>query len=83
MHSLLNKCKKTHFLNGISSQKKLFRNFVLDLIDVYQYPTPLKNSPKNAIYSCSFEMYIQIFKLYDKYYFVTSIFHTFKFFNVY
>ncbi len=83
MHSLLNKCKKTQFLNGISSQKNLFRNLVLDLIDVYQYPTPLKHSPKNAIHNYSFEIYIQVFKLCDKYYFVATIFHTFKFFNVY
>jgi hypothetical protein len=55
-----------------------FGNLVLDLIDVYQYLTPLKHSPKNAIHNCSFEIYIQIFKLCDKYYFVTNIFHTFN-----
>jgi hypothetical protein len=41
-----------------------------------------KNSPKNFIHNFSFEIYIQNFKLYDEYYFVTNIFHTFKFFNV-
>ncbi len=30
---------KTHFLNGISSQKIILKFFV-DLIDVYQYHTP-------------------------------------------
>ncbi len=79
MHSLLNKCKKTHFLNGIS-----FKNFkfFLDLFDVYQYHIPLKFSPKNSIHNLSFEIYIQNFKLCDMYYFVTNILHTFKFFKV-
>ncbi len=40
------------------------------------------NSPKNSIHNLSFEVYIQIFKLYDGYYFVMNIFQTFKFFNV-
>jgi hypothetical protein len=42
-----------------------------------------KKSPKNSIHNPSFELYIQIFKLYDEYYFLTNIFHTFKIFNVY
>jgi len=57
---------------------------VLDLIHIYQYHKPLKkNSPKNSIHNLSFEVYVQFYKLYDKYYFVTNIFHTFKFFIVY
>jgi len=42
-----------------------------------------KKTPKNSIHNPSFEIYIQNFKLYDKYYFVTNILHTFKIFNVY
>jgi len=41
-----------------------------------------KNSPKNAIHNPSFEVYIQIFKLCNEYYFVTNIFHKLKFVNV-
>jgi hypothetical protein len=63
MHSLLNKCKKTHFLNGISSKFLILKN-ILYLINVYQYHTPLKISPKNSIHNPSFEIYIQIFKIY-------------------
>ncbi len=44
---------------------------------------PLKHSLKNSIPNPSFETYIQIFKLYDKYYFVKNVFHTFKIFNVF
>ncbi len=63
---------------------KIFNfQIVLDLINVNQYHTPLKISPKNSIQNTSFEVYIQIFKLCDKYYFVTNILHTFKVFNVY
>jgi len=50
--------------------KKIYFQIVLDLIDVYQYPAPLKNSSKNSIHNYSFEIYIQIFKLCDRYYFV-------------
>jgi len=42
-----------------------------------------KNSLENSIHNRSFEVYIQIFKPCDKYYFVTNIFHKFKFVNVY
>jgi len=42
-----------------------------------------KNTPKNSIHNPSFEIYIQNFKLCDKYYFVTNILHTFKIFNFY
>jgi hypothetical protein len=35
---------------------------VLDLIQVYQYHTPLKNSPKNSIHNPSFEVYMQFFQ---------------------
>jgi hypothetical protein len=62
--------------------KTLNSLIVLYLIDVYQYHTPLKNAPENSIHNPSFEVYIQIFKLCDEYYFVTNILHTFKFFNV-
>jgi len=41
-----------------------------------------KNSPKNSIHNFSFEICIQIFQIYDGYYFVMNILHTFKFFNV-
>jgi len=41
-----------------------------------------KKSPKNSIGNPSFEVYIQIFKLCDKYYLVANIFHMLKFFNV-
>ncbi len=41
-----------------------------------------KNSPMSSIHNLRFEVYIQIFKLCDEYYFVTNIFDTFKFFNV-
>jgi hypothetical protein len=37
--SLQNKCKKTHFLNGILSNILKFKIF-LYLVDVYQYHTP-------------------------------------------
>ncbi len=78
MHSLLNKCKTTHFLNGISSKIKKFPIFNWCI----SIPYIVKNSPNNSIHNPSFEVYIQNFKLYDKYYFVTNIFHMFKFFNV-
>jgi len=47
--------------------KKLINFFSLDLIDLYQYHTPLKISPKNSIPNPSFEVYIQHFKLCDVY----------------
>jgi hypothetical protein len=62
--------------------KFFYFKIVLDFIDVYQYHTPKTISPKNSTHNPSFEVYIQIFKLCDGYYFVTNIFHTFKFFNV-
>jgi len=34
----------------------------LDLIHVYQYHTPLKNSLKNSIHNLNFEIYIQKFQ---------------------
>jgi hypothetical protein len=37
-----------------------------------------KNSLKNSIQNPNFEIYIQIFKLYDMYYFVMNVLHTFK-----
>jgi hypothetical protein len=40
---------------------------VLDLIDVYQYHTPKNKSPKNPTHNPSFEVYMQIFKLYGRY----------------
>jgi hypothetical protein len=78
MHSLLNKCKKTHVLNGISSRAFEIFNFFFNLIVVYQYHTSLKISLKNSIHNLNFEIYIQIFKLCDEYYFVTNILHMFK-----
>jgi hypothetical protein len=32
---------------------------VLNLIHVYQYHTPFKNSPKNSTHNLSFELYLQ------------------------
>jgi hypothetical protein len=81
MHSLFKKCKKTHFLNGISSKSFFLKKF-LDLINVYQYHAPYKNSPKHSIDNLTFEIHSQIFKLCDKYYLVINIIHTFKFLNV-
>jgi len=54
MHLLLKKIQRTHFLNGISF--KFLNEF--NLIDVYQYHSPLKKSPKNSIHNPSFEIYI-------------------------
>jgi len=57
MHSLLKKCQKTQFLNGISS--KIFNfQIILYLIDVYQYHTSQKNSPKNSINNHTFKVHI-------------------------
>jgi hypothetical protein len=39
MHSLLKKCKKTHFLMEFHPKTLNFK-FFLDLIDVYHYYTP-------------------------------------------
>jgi hypothetical protein len=39
MHSILNKCKKTHFLMEFYP-KVINLKIVLNLIDVYQYHTP-------------------------------------------
>jgi hypothetical protein len=36
---------------------------VLDLIDVYQYHTPYKNSLKKSTHNFNFEIYMQFFKL--------------------
>jgi hypothetical protein len=57
---------------------------VLDFINVYQYHTHVyqKNSTNNSTHDFSFEIYMQIFKLCDAYYFVTNIFQRFKIFNV-
>jgi hypothetical protein len=38
---------------------------VMDLVDVYQYHSPQKNSLQNSIYNFSFEIYLQIFILCD------------------
>ncbi len=56
---------------------------VLDFVYVYQYHSPQLHFAKNSTNNPSFEVYMQIFKLYDEYYFVTNIFYTFKFFNFY
>jgi hypothetical protein len=53
----------------------------LNLIDVNRYHTPSKNSLKHSSHNLSLEIYIYNFKLCDKYYFVTNIFHIFKFVN--
>ncbi len=45
-------------------------------------PHTIKKFPKNSIHNLSFEVYIQIFKLCDMYYFVTNILYMFKIFNV-
>jgi hypothetical protein len=36
---------------------------VLDLIHVYQYHTPKKNSAKNSTHNVSFEVYMQYFQI--------------------
>jgi hypothetical protein len=59
--------------------KTLSFKIFLHLIYVYQYT--IKNFTQEFD-NVSFEVYIQILKLCDKYYLVTNIFHTFKFFNV-
>jgi hypothetical protein len=54
---------------------------VLDLVHVYQYYSPQKNSLQNSTHNLSFEVYLQIFILYDVK-FDTNILHIFKFINV-
>ncbi len=76
MHLLLNKC---NFFKMEFHSNFLISKMVLYLIDGYQYHTSLKNHPKT--HNLSFEVYMQIFKLYDGYYFVTNTFHMFKFFE--
>jgi hypothetical protein len=40
-----------------------------------------KNALENSNHNLNFEVYIQIFKLCDEYYFINNIIHMFKFFN--
>jgi len=54
---------------------------LIDLVDVYQYHSPQKNSLQNSTHNFSFEIYLQIFILCDIY-FDTNILHMFKFVNV-
>jgi hypothetical protein len=49
---------------------------VLNIIYVYQYHAPLKNSPKNST-NFNFEVYANF-----QVYFVTHVLHMLKFFNV-
>jgi hypothetical protein len=55
---------------------------VLDLIDVYQYYSPQKNSLQISIHNLCFEIYLYFEIFCDEYYFDTNIFHMFKFVNV-
>jgi len=56
---------------------------VLNLVDVHQYCSPPRNSLQNSTHNLSFEVYLQIFILYDMYFFNTNILHMFKFVNVF
>ncbi len=58
---------KNTFLNEISSKIWIFK-VVLDLIDVYQYHTPCKNSPSNSTQNRNFEVCMQFFELNNMYY---------------
>jgi hypothetical protein len=49
--------------------------------DIYQCHSPQKNSTKNPPTTLVLNIYV-IFKLYDRYYFITYIFHMFKIFKV-
>ncbi len=69
------------YFNEFSTKKVNFQ-MAWNSIDVYQYHWPQKNSWKNSTHNLSFELCMQFFILYDKYYFVTNILHMLKFTNV-
>jgi hypothetical protein len=62
MH-LLFKNEKTHIFWMKFHLETLNIKMVLDLIHVYQYHTPLKNSPKNSTHNLSFEVNMQFFQI--------------------
>jgi hypothetical protein len=64
MHLLLKKCQKTHFLNGFSTRFFQLLNG-LDLVDVYHYHSPQKNSLQNSTHNFNFDIYLQFFILHD------------------
>jgi hypothetical protein len=68
-------------LNGITVQNIKFLNFLRFNWYLSKSYT-IKNSPKDSTHNSSFEIYIKILKFCDRYYFVTNILHTFKFFNI-
>jgi hypothetical protein len=79
MDLLLNEFKRTHFLNEISSENFKFLNdhrfnWCISISYI------IKNSPKNCTHNPSFEVDMQFFQLYERYYFVTNIFYMFKFY---
>ncbi len=73
------KSKKTCFLNEISSKNFNFKNeprfnwFVSTTFTIKKITQPI---------ALVLKYYMQNFKLFNMYYFVTNIFHMFKFFNV-
>ncbi len=82
MPFLFKNAKKSHFLNGFSTNSsKLLNGLTFNACILKSFTT--KHSPKNSTHTPVFQIYMQIFKLCDKYYFVTNIFHMFTFFNIF
>jgi hypothetical protein len=80
MHLLFKNAKDTFYLNEISSKNFKF-------LDVPRFNSCIsisyiiKKITKKFHYNLSFEVYKIFFKLCDKYYFLTNILHTFRFFH--
>jgi len=82
---IIRKWKKTHFLNGISSENFKFLNCHKFNWCISIFYTFKKIHPRIPFTTLILKYILKsniTFKFNDKYYFVTNIFHMFKFFNV-